>query len=70
MPQASDELRALFPGGDEEAWNVLKLNFTDTKGVIKSKEAGYIPTKREWEAISYLCEEWDYGFELITGDSN
>lgn len=63
MPQASDELRAKFPGHDGEAWDVLKEHFTDQKFVIRPKQAGYVATEREWDAICYLCDEWDYGYE-------
>lgn len=63
MPQASAELRAKFPNHDQEAWDVLREHFTDAAGVIKLKDAGYKPTMREFEAIDYLCDEWDYAWE-------
>lgn len=65
MPQASDELRAKFPGWDAEAEEVLKTNFTvhqPSIGIIKKRNPEYQPTEREWDAIDYLFHEWDYVF--------
>jgi hypothetical protein len=63
MPQASDELRAKFPGHDQEAFDVIDANFfTSRGGIIHPKKKGYAMTVREGEAIDYLCDEWDYGF--------
>jgi hypothetical protein len=62
-PQASGELRAKFPGSIEQAYDVLRDNFTDTKGVIRPKVDGYKPTKRESDAIDYLFLEWDFCYE-------
>lgn len=64
MPQASEELRAKFPGDDAEAWDVLKENFNDTAGVIYPKVEGYKPTEREDDALDYMFYEWDYGFDF------
>ena len=47
MPQATDELRAEFPGWDSEALAVLETNFTEEKGVFRKKDPSYQPTKRE-----------------------
>lgn len=65
MPQASDELRAKFPGSDQEALEVLSANFIETKFVFRKKDAAYVPTRREWEAIDYLFHEWDFGYEEL-----
>lgn len=62
MPQASEALRAKFPGHDEEAWNVLKENFSEKAGMIFPTVVGYTPTEREDEALDYLFYEWDYGY--------
>jgi hypothetical protein len=67
MPQATPELQAKFPGGDAEAWGVLRENFRDDCGMIRPKDPKYRPTTdREWEAINYLFHEWDYGYEEPT----
>lgn len=64
MPQASDELRAKFPGHDEEAFKVLEENFVVRRdGMIVPKVKGYKPTPREDDAIDYLFHEWDYGYD-------
>ncbi len=62
MPQAPDSLRKKFPGSDREALAVLKENFTETKGLISKKLATYKPTRREWDAVDYLIQEWDYAY--------
>jgi hypothetical protein len=63
MPQASDELRAKFPGWDEEALAVLEVNFTEKAGIFRPKVKGYEPTLREDDALDYMFHEWDYGYE-------
>lgn len=63
MPSASDELRAKFPGWDQEALAVLEEHFIDDAGLIRPKVYGYVPTDREREAIDYLFYEWDYGYD-------
>lgn len=63
MPQATDELRAKFPECDSEALDVLEVNFTQTKGIFRKKNPAYSPTQREWDAIDYMFQEWDYGYE-------
>ena len=66
MPQASDELRAKFPGGDQEAFAVIEEHFSISKGgVIYPKHPGRQMTEREGDAIDYLCDEWDYGYETM-----
>ena len=66
MPQASDELRAKFPGDDQEALAVIDANFWISRGgVIYPKQIGYQMTEREGEAIDYLCDEWDYAYSPI-----
>lgn len=63
MPQAPEELRAKFSGGDGEALDILRENYVvDCSGVIHPKTKDYQPTKRENEAIDYLWLEWDYGY--------
>ena len=62
MPQASDELRAKFPGHDSEALAVIEKNFVNDKGWISRKDVGYQPTDREWDALTYLIHEWDYAY--------
>lgn len=64
MPQASDELRAMFPGQDQEAFEVIDPNFVVSKGgVIYPKVSGYQPTEREDYALDYLFDEWDYCYD-------
>lgn len=66
MPQASEELRAMFED-DRKAFDVLKENFVDTTGfVIRPRVDGYKMTEREGYAIDYLCDEWDYGYSPVT----
>lgn len=63
MPQASEELREQFPEGDSQAWDVLGDNFRDNKGLIERKDKTIEPTQRQFAAIDYLCDEWDYCWE-------
>jgi hypothetical protein len=63
MPQATNELRAKFPGYDSEAMEVLEKNFTHSRGVYRKKDPSYQPTEREWDAIYYMFQEWDFGYD-------
>lgn len=63
MPQAPQWLRDKFPGDDAEALEILEANFTEKAGVFRKKDPNYQPTEREFEAIDYLFQEWDYGYE-------
>ena len=68
MPQASDELRAKFPHGPEEALDEIKpLCVVGTGGVIQPRNnySQNHMTKRQWEAVDYLVEEWDYGWTPV-----
>lgn len=45
----------------ETALELISKNFTDTGGLLQPKK-DYVPTKEDYEAIDYLCNEWDYGY--------
>jgi hypothetical protein len=62
MPQARPEIRALF-ADDGAAWEALKLNFSEFKFLIYPNKPGYKPTKAEADAIEYLCDEGDGGYD-------
>lgn len=63
MPSAAQWLCDMFLGGDQEALAVVETNFTLGKGfVFCLKDVSYKPTEREWYAINYLCDEWDYAY--------
>ena len=62
MPQASKELRAMFED-DGAAWKELGSNFCDDKGVIRRRDKTVEPTPKQFFAIDYLCDEWDYEWE-------
>ena len=59
-PSAPEWLREKFPGQDREAFEVLRANFTERRGVFCRKDPNYIPTAREEEALDYMFHEWDY----------
>lgn len=63
MPQATDELRAQWPGGDRQASDHLRAKgFTlkkDWTWVLPYKT--YVPTQRDISAVQYMVDEWDYG---------
>lgn len=46
---------------DNDAWSVLDARFEYSDGAIRPRVACR-PTDLEWEAISYLIEEWDYAY--------
>jgi len=67
MPQASEALRARFPGHDQEALGVIDKNYVVSKGfVIRPRVSSYEPTKDEGIAIHYLYAEWDFAYSPKT----
>lgn len=66
MPAAAPELQAKFPDGDQEAIDVIRENFVwrDPNFVIRKKDPKYQPTQREYDAIQYLADEWDWSYDL------
>jgi hypothetical protein len=68
MPQASDELRAQFDD-DNIAWMVLQTNYAEHRFLIYPKVLGYEGTKKENDAIDYLCSEWDWAYEAKYAES-
>lgn len=63
MPQASKELRDEWPGWDTQAINHLR-----DRGYRLTRSADWVSppgnhevTERDWSAIQYLIDEWDYG---------
>lgn len=65
MPQANDELRALWhEKGDVGALDYLSEKFSISyDGVIYPEDSEYCPTKEELSAIDYLIWEWDYVYK-------
>jgi hypothetical protein len=51
-----------WSGDDSDALIHLDPNFTDTAGLLRPK-TGYTPTPKDFAAIDYLCNEWDYAYE-------
>jgi hypothetical protein len=70
MPQASPELRAEWPGGDNEAISYLEgQGFTLTKQWDWIKPtADHAISEREGSAIDYLIDEWDFGGVVFQKD--
>lgn len=58
MPQASAELNAKFTGMEDALAVLKKAGISHDKGDIRLP-AGMYP-KRIWDAIDYLCFEWDF----------
>lgn len=44
------------------ALKIIQPIFNDQNGWLSLKDATYEPTRLEWEAVDYLCDEWDYAF--------
>lgn len=62
MPQGPAHLHVQF-GDDGTAWNYLKrLGFTNNKGMIHPPYRSYSISEEEWDAITYLAQEWDWDF--------
>ncbi len=63
MPSTYDAVRARWT--DDIAYACL------IAAGIKHKGGYYVINKaltpREWEALQYLCEEWDYAYTLAPG---
>ncbi len=71
MPQATPDLRAEWPGGDDEA-----ISYLEGRGFTLTKQWEWIkPTPdheismREALAITYLIDEWDFGGVLLQKDT-
>jgi len=61
MPESSPRLRAMFED-DSAAADVLEAagwTCVDFTWQVPADESTV--TDREWDALQYLCEEWDYG---------
>lgn len=54
--------RETWTGDDSEALHHLDPNFTDTGGLMQPKP-GYTPTSKDYAALYYLCNEWDYAYD-------
>lgn len=61
MPSGPIELHRKW-GDDGTAWEALKANYKEHRGIIYPKVAGYEPTDEEDSAIRYMIMEWDYGY--------
>lgn len=62
MPQASDKLRAKFPGIDAQAIKELEeAGYKLTREFTWVKPTSHKITDRENDALDYLFHEWDYG---------
>lgn len=64
MPQASDEARAEWSGPNDET----ALAYLEARGYVLDPEwcwrpptKGWKPTDKDWSAMRFLVEEWDYG---------
>lgn len=62
MPQATNEQRARWPGSDQQA-----IKFLEDAGYVLTRNWKWIipknhkPTEREYDAMDYMCNEWDFG---------
>ncbi len=64
MPQATDELRAIWGISEEKAFEQLGDNFVVDNGIIRPK-LNYVQTDKDLSAIDFLFQEWDYGYEPL-----
>jgi hypothetical protein len=62
MPQASDEQRAQWGISDGTA-----TRFLESRGYVLTRQftwvppTGHLPTDKEWDAVQFLIDEWDFG---------
>lgn len=71
MPSTSDQtyntIKGWFPGVDGPDWPVLQVlrsqGFCEHKGMIYPEVPSRSITNEQWTLISYLIEEWDYGYD-------
>lgn len=63
MPQASDEQRAEWGISEDRAMRHL-----DERGFVLGRDwywrkpsPDYVMTAKDWSAIDFLCDEWDFG---------
>lgn len=71
MPQATDEVRAPWhgaeEGGDIAAWRYLEsMGWTETKFVLTARKKHEDVTDKEWGAVDYLCDEWDWSYRGLS----
>jgi len=68
MPQASDELRARW-GGDGGIGPEKAEDFLKSRNVrISDRFIIYLPRNADEDertAAAFLCDEWDFGCELV-----
>lgn len=69
MPQASDEVRAKARehgwDGDGEAWAYLKSVGWEEKHFVLYPPIRRCVIEKEWDAVAYLCDEWDWALSRI-----
>lgn len=71
MPQASDELRAMWPGGDNEA-----VAYLEKRGIREERNGmlvipnGFDLNDMDVSAIRYLLDEWDFSWRQIGNDGS
>lgn len=62
MPSGPAFLHARF-FDDNVAWRYLRRRgFIHTRFVISPPYLGYDPTEKEWDAVQYLIQEWDWDY--------
>ena len=63
MPQATDELREEWDGPDDQK----AMGFLRDAGYVLNRDwtwsspEGREPTEKEWSAIDFMFQEWDFG---------
>jgi hypothetical protein len=68
MSQASKELRDYWE--HETSWDTQAVNYLESRGFTITPEYDWLlppgmskeeMTPRDWSAIEYMADEWDYG---------
>ncbi len=64
MPQASKKVDDNFKGDQTDAFDTIQEHYSISRGgVIYPDESNHTMTDKEYWAIRYLIEEWDYGYD-------
>lgn len=48
---------------EDRSWRILEAaGYKEFRGIIYHPKTNNKPTAAEWDAIAYLCDEWDYDY--------
>lgn len=66
MPQASEELRAMWEDDNAALAYLASRGIKARANVILVIPFGHLLSQRDFDAIEYMIEEWDFSWERET----